>query len=445
MTALVPYDYKKDIARAMEVGKSLNIKPVNLVRGSYSANTFSTGLLSLDLILGGGYGIGRWVSIYGPSGAGKSTLVYTAMAMLQRLHCPQIVFDHEGSLDPMYCHSIGVSMLPSAGFICFPADVGEHTFRYIRRYLKQLPDLSDEERMSLVVPRAVFFIDSLAAMVPEALDEKDDDATIAMQGRMFSKFIPLVRSLLMLKGCTVIATNQLRSKPMSFGNPEVEPGGNAVQFYPDMRLRMSSFAPPLKKDKDGKQEKPESGSYSYKEEPSIFYGGGTDRFTYSRIVTKKNKQFTPYLTVEMRINLGRGFDAIMDGHEYLDMTGQLTGSGGNYTIHLRGEEPIKVHGWGKMARIVAHPLFRAKCRAQIRSNIAFEMFFEVNRGREKGEESRGEDPVAVYSLSAEGEGETEGEVKLPDDAAYLPPQKHQSTGAQIKAERQKNPKPKKET
>lgn len=385
-----------------DVGISLKTKPISLYRGNYIANTFSSGSLSLDLILGGGYGIGRWVSIFGPSASGKSSLIYTAMAILQRLNCPQIVFDHEGSIDPVYMKSIGVSLHKKRGFYYLPSDVGELTFRFMRRFLKQLPDLDDEQRKNLSRPRAVFFLDSIAAMIAQAMDENDSANTQAQLAIMLSKMIPRVKNLLAIKGCTVIATNQIREAPMSFGNPEREPGGNAPAFYPDCRIRIAKHSAP----KAGAGE--QQGSFSFKEEESLYKGGGVDRFVYTKARTVKNRMFSPFLDTELRINLGRGLDPIQDAVSYLEMTGQLVGSGGNYTISLDGEEKVKAHGWLALGRIVCTPEFRRKCREQMQSNKAFKMFFEVQSGRAIDQvEEKGEDPLAIYSLADEEEVSTQ--------------------------------------
>lgn len=387
-----------------DVGGSLGVRPVKLYKGTFVSNTFSSGSLAFDLILGGGYGIGRWISLYGPSGSGKSTLVYTAIAMLQRIGCPQLLFDHEGSLDPTLMQEIGVTLHRKAGFFYLPADVGELTFRFIRRMLKQLPDVTDEQRAKMLKPRMVFFIDSLAAMIAQQVDEDDEKESMAVQARMFSRYIPIVRGLLFRKGCTVIVTNQIREAPMSFGNPEREPGGNAPQFYPDVRVRIAKHSAP-KATGGEKQE-----SFAFKSEESLYRGGGTDKFVYTKVKTQKNKMFSPFLETELRINLGRGLDPIQDGVSYLEMTGQLTGSAGNYTISLDGEDKIKAKGWLNLGKIVSTPEFRAKCREQLRSNKAFEMFFEVQSGRVLADaEKKGDDPLAIYSLSDDYEEPDEDE------------------------------------
>ena len=46
--------------------------------------TISTGALTLDLALGGGYPKGRVIEVYGPESSGKTTLTLHAIAEIQR-------------------------------------------------------------------------------------------------------------------------------------------------------------------------------------------------------------------------------------------------------------------------------------------------------------------------------------------------------------------------
>ena len=51
--------------------------------------TISTGALTLDLALGGGYPKGRVVEVYGPESSGKTTLTLHAIAEVQKMEVSQ--------------------------------------------------------------------------------------------------------------------------------------------------------------------------------------------------------------------------------------------------------------------------------------------------------------------------------------------------------------------
>ena len=73
--------------------------------------TISTGALTLDLALGGGYPKGRVVEIYGPESSGKTTLTLHAIAEVQKSGGVAAFVDAEHALDPVYAASLGVDCL----------------------------------------------------------------------------------------------------------------------------------------------------------------------------------------------------------------------------------------------------------------------------------------------------------------------------------------------
>ena len=72
--------------------------------------TVSTGALTLDLDLGGGYPKGRVVEVYGPESSGKTTLTLHAIAEVQRGGGVAAFVDAEHALDPVYAASLGVDI-----------------------------------------------------------------------------------------------------------------------------------------------------------------------------------------------------------------------------------------------------------------------------------------------------------------------------------------------
>lgn len=401
------YDIASEIAEA--VSAEMKIPIVDIDRGTFSEQTWTSGSLTFDLIYGGGWPIGGWVSIMGPSMSGKTTIVVTAIAVAQRLKVPQIVFDHEGSQDPLYGKKIGaIFKKKGAGFHYVQVETGQDTYRFVRRMLKRFPKLTTEQIRKLKRPVCLFVVDSLASMLPDAVADNDENTQPARQAAMHSQYIPLVKKMLSNTGCTLIATNQLRLNPLQrFGNPEVEPGGNAVQFYPDMRIRVSKHAPPKGKDADENAAADSAGGkklYKQWTEETALQGDGIDQFIWVSVRTLKNKHFAPFQDAQFRINIGKGLDPIYDGYEYLRLTGQVvTRGGGRYDVLLPGWEKEKL-SWESLARRVVTPEFRAACRAQIADGSAFKLYFQVKRqSTEVGE--KGDDVLAVYGLATDANDE----------------------------------------
>jgi len=240
-----------------KIGNGMGVVPVHLSRGSMVEDAISTGSLVCDLIIGGGWPAGRWVALFGPEASCKSTLLYHTLGDAIRQDVNTEFFDFEGSTDPTYLSKIlnmdlnqvfGVrkesgawELTPQCRY--YQPDVGEIYFRYIHRVLQAIPDkLRHNGRWYYVYDKkpkkddfdkklykttrrfwipcddgsaqVVWFIDSLPAMLPEKQDAKDESNEIGLQARMFSRYIPLVKSRLARKRCSIVAVNQIRLKPM---------------------------------------------------------------------------------------------------------------------------------------------------------------------------------------------------------------------------------------
>jgi recombination protein RecA len=89
---------------------------------SMVVESISTGALTLDAALGGGYPKGRVVEIYGPESSGKTTLALHAIAEAQKLGGTAAFIDAEHALDPAYAAGLGVNVEDL--YVCQP-DSGE--------------------------------------------------------------------------------------------------------------------------------------------------------------------------------------------------------------------------------------------------------------------------------------------------------------------------------
>ena len=69
---------------------------------------FSTGILSLDVALGGGIGQGRIIEILGQESSGKSTCCLQIAATIHKLGGRIAFIDAENALDLSYAKALGV-------------------------------------------------------------------------------------------------------------------------------------------------------------------------------------------------------------------------------------------------------------------------------------------------------------------------------------------------
>eukprot|EP00984_Skeletonema_dohrnii_P028316 scaffold18252_cov117-Skeletonema_dohrnii-CCMP3373.AAC.2 len=185
-------------------------------------DVISTGSLTLDAALGGGYPKGRVIEIYGPESSGKTTLALHALAESQQNGGIAAFVDAEHALDPKYAAALGVDV---DSLLVSQPDSGEMAL-----------DIVDQLVRSSAVD--VIVVDSVAALVPRAeLEGEMSDMQVGLQARLMSKALRKITASLSLSQCTVIFLNQLRSKVgVIYGSPEVTSGGNALKFYSSVRL-----------------------------------------------------------------------------------------------------------------------------------------------------------------------------------------------------------------
>ena len=182
----------------------------------------SSGALSLDLALGGGYPKGRILEIYGPESSGKTTLTLHAIAEVQRLGGTAAFIDAEHALDPAYARKLGVD---TDNLLVSQPDNGEQALEIAETLVRS-------NAVDLVV------VDSVAALVPQAeIEGEMGDSHMGLQARLMSQALRKLTGIINKSHTTVIFINQIRMKiGVMFGNPETTTGGNALKFYASVRL-----------------------------------------------------------------------------------------------------------------------------------------------------------------------------------------------------------------
>jgi len=182
-----------------------------------------TGAMALDMALGiGGLPRGRIVEIYGPESSGKSTLAMHVVAEAQRNGGICAYIDAEHAMDPVYARAIGVNI---DELLISQPDTGE-----------QALEIADMLIRSGALD--VLVIDSVAALTPRAeIEGEMGDTHVGLQARLMSQALRKLTATLSRSNTIAIFINQLREKiGISYGSPEVTPGGRALKFYSSIRL-----------------------------------------------------------------------------------------------------------------------------------------------------------------------------------------------------------------
>ena len=172
----------------------------------------------------GGIPRGKMVEIFGHESSGKSLLTLFVMASAQRQGLECALLDVEQSFDPVWAkrHGVDVDKL----VYCNEFECGEQALEYAYQLCKS-------------GAFAVITIDSTAALTPKSELEGtlEDNARVGAQAALMSRGCRKIRASCGNTNTTCLFVNQIREKIGGYGNPETTPGGRALKFYSDMRIR----------------------------------------------------------------------------------------------------------------------------------------------------------------------------------------------------------------
>ena len=267
-----------------------------------SIDTISTGIPSLDLILGGGIPKGRIIEIYGPEASGKTSLALHILAKaLVHDKTKRVAFiDAENAFDPEYAQKIGID---KSKITLNQPNSGEEALDIVEK-------LCETGEFSVIV------IDSVSQLVPMAVRAKEIDGTanMATTARLLSQTLPRLSNASRASGTVLVFINQIRMKiGIAYGNPETTSGGLALKFASSVRIEIRGKKA---EERNGKEGIPVS------------------------VRIKKNKIAPPFRSTNLFINFGEGFDIIGDRLETALGLGLIDKSGGWYVY-----KTIKVQGW----------------------------------------------------------------------------------------------------
>lgn len=354
----------------------------------------SSGLLMVDMILGGGLRPGM-LTAAAQEQCAKTTLALTSMAAAIKKDIPFLAFvDYEGSTksSKRYVHEIvkgqGVKLTmneifgkasPEGGWEVQPRvqyfnmAILEHFYEWLAAILRELPDkrflmnkwwyvFEDNKKNKARIgsevdekmtkkyggglwmeapdgnPQGIVYLDSYTAMNPAAKDEEDISNQLSVKASAFSKQLERIKGRMLQKMVLVYGLNHLRDNPMAmFGPKESEKGGKALQQFSDVRLRQTSralSAAPFKVTETDKK--------TFNELENSVEHKGKDEYRYVHCKAIKNKLWTPNrecfirIWVEDAAGVARGLDPVFDVICYLKETGQLTGMKKAFKLDLHG-------------------------------------------------------------------------------------------------------------
>jgi recombination protein RecA len=196
----------------------------------------STGIKSLDEIMGGGLPEGRIVELWGPKSAGKSSVLFGAIAAIQRDDPKAKIayFDLENTYDATWAAQLGVATdkIVRVGAM-YAEHVGDLVVAMVRR------------QWTLVA------IDSIVGLLPgKELERSLDTATPGILAMMLSRILPKVIVLQGQSPTILVLVNQVRDNiGFMFGAGTKSPGGHALEHFDSLKVRVQRKDPIKKGDK----------------------------------------------------------------------------------------------------------------------------------------------------------------------------------------------------
>lgn len=212
--------------------KDDNLIIVSNVKPDYER--FATNALGMDYVLGGGLPLGRICVYSGLPHSGKTTAACCELASYQRAFPDKtcVYVDVEHSLDLKFQAKMNGLDLSKLYYFSPNGLTGE-------QICDAIVELEKNEDIGMIV------LDSLPAMLPEAVLENDLTKDAGMRGTMAKKLYPFLSEmsdLLSKNNNVLILINQVREDGKTFTGIQKwkEPCGGAPGFYSSVSVRFGS-------------------------------------------------------------------------------------------------------------------------------------------------------------------------------------------------------------
>lgn len=284
--------------------------------GRTTAELVKTGIMPLDMVLGGGFERGDMIEISSLSGIGKSTVMLHMAKNLINAGEEVVYVDVERGVKNSILKNMGLLEKVDQGF-----------YIYIPVTFEDIEEIFDEILFSEggESNKTTMIIDSITSVIPSKLRGKSIvEIEPGLESRLTASFLKKYKPYLREKKITLFLVNQMRIKLDFRSRVPADPesaGGYALQFYPDIRIRLVAGAEMKRK---------ELTPYGEKE---AVYG------MEARIFSLKNRNARCKVPVEIPIIHGKGVSNIWWMKNLMVSQGLISGgAGGYFKVSISGKE-----------------------------------------------------------------------------------------------------------
>lgn len=243
----------------------------------------SSGSHMFDLMLGGGWALGRIANLVGDKSSGKTLLAIEACANFALHHDPKWIryAEAEAAFDEVYAESIGMprgvvfAKLPDGNTM----QTVEQFYVDLENFLKSVP----------AGQPCMYVLDSLDSLSDTAeMARTIDQASYgAEKAKAMSKLFRQLTSMIESSNCFLLVISQIRDKiGVTFGETKTRSGGRALDFYASQIVWLAELQKITRVAK------------------------GVERKVGTKVLcrNKKNKVGMPYREVEVSILFNYGVD-----------------------------------------------------------------------------------------------------------------------------------------